>query len=82
MNKRVELNKKIILEWFEGCNDVKVIKRELDEKEKIRSVLFIYCQNLIDNTKLKQATSSQVCKKLLSNSIEEFNLSTLIPQLS
>lgn len=82
MNKRVELNKKIILEWFEGCNDVKVIKRELDEKEKIRSVLFIYCQNLIDNTKLKQATSSQVCKNLLSNSIEEFNLSTLIPQLS
>ncbi|MED0965643.1 spore germination protein [Bacillus paramycoides] len=82
MNKRVELNEKIILEWFEGCNDVKVIKRELDEKEKTRSVLFMYCQNLIDNTKLKQATSSQVCKELLSNSIEEFNLSTLIPQLS
>lgn len=34
MNKQVEINEKIILEWFEGCNDVKVIKRELDEKEK------------------------------------------------
>jgi len=82
MNKRVELNEKIILEWFEGCNDVKIIKRELDEKEKKRSVLFMYCQNLIDNTKLKQATSSHVCKELSSNSTEEFNLSTLIPQLS
>ena len=34
MNKRVELNEKIILKWFDGCNDVKIIKRELDEKEK------------------------------------------------
>ncbi|MGR5869346.1 hypothetical protein ACT7C5_26050 [Bacillus pacificus] len=63
MNKRVELNEKVILEWFEGCNDVKIIKHKLDEEEKTRSVLFMYCQNLIDNTKLKQATSSQVCKK-------------------
>ena len=34
MNKRVELNEKVILEWFEGCNDVKIIKHKLDEEEK------------------------------------------------
>lgn len=42
MNKRLEINEKIALEWFEGCNDVKVIKRDLDEKEKrIQYCLFI-----------------------------------------
>lgn len=42
----------------------------------------MYCENLIDNTKLKQATSSHVCKQLINNSIEEFNLTGLISELS
>lgn len=81
MKKKVELNKKVLQSWFDGCDDVKVIQRTLQEYTNDTTILMVYCQNLIDSTKLKQALSPQVCKELLDNPNLTSNVHFSVTQL-
>ena len=74
MKRTVELNESVIHVWFEGCKDVKIMKRKLSEESNTTTVLLVYCQHLIDTTKLKQAIAPELCQDLLHSSFENLNI--------
>ncbi|MGH1003864.1 spore germination protein, partial [Bacillus cereus] len=74
MKRIVEVNEPVLHAWFEGCKDVKIMKRKLSEESNTTTVLLVYCQHLIDTTKLKQAIAPQMCQDLLHSSFENLNL--------
>ncbi|MEC2550623.1 spore germination protein [Bacillus tropicus] len=71
MKRIVEVNEPVLHVWFEGCKDVKIMNRKWNIESNKITVLLVYCQHLIDHTKLKQAISPQACNDLVQNSFEQ-----------
>ncbi|BBK99527.1 spore germination protein GerXA [Bacillus anthracis] len=74
MKRTVEVNESILRVWFEGCKDVKIMNRKWCADTTTTTILLVYCQHVIDHTKLKQAIAPEMCNDLLQSSFKDSNL--------
>ncbi|WP_458102481.1 hypothetical protein [Bacillus toyonensis] len=74
MKRTVEVNESILRVLFEGCKDVKIMNRKWCADTTTTTILLVYCQYVIDHTKLKQAIAPEMCNDLLQSSFKDSNL--------